>query len=102
MVPLRHEEHRSISDPTGLRPGNRQIAKVDQRIRIVDVRGWFDIELRASWPQWTVDRYLGSREYPVSTVEERNRALASAEVALLGWPPLKDLRSSRTAIEVGS
>lgn len=70
-----------------------RIAKVDQRIRIVDVRGWFDIELRASWPQWTVERYLGSREYPVSTDEERNRALASAEVALLGWPPLKDLRS---------
>jgi glyoxylate/hydroxypyruvate reductase len=70
-----------------------RIAKVDQRIRIVDVRGWFDIELRASWPQWTVDRYLGNRQYPVSTVEERNRALASAEVALLGWPPLKDLRS---------
>ena len=70
-----------------------RIAKVDQRIRIVDVRGWFDIELRASWPQWTVDRYLGTREYPVSTVEERNRALASAEVALLGWPPLKNLRT---------
>ena len=70
-----------------------RIAKVDQRIRIVDVRGWFDIELRASWPRWTVDRYLATREYPVSTVEQRNRALASTEIALLGWPPLKDLHS---------
>ena len=70
-----------------------RIANVDHRIKLVDVRGWFDIELRASWPQWTIDRYLGNRAYPASTVEQRNRALASAEIALLGWPPLKDLRS---------
>ena len=69
------------------------IAKLDQRIKIVDVRGWFDVELRATWPQWTIDRYLGHRDYPASTLEQRNRALASAEVVLLGWPPLKDLSS---------
>jgi hypothetical protein len=34
-----------------------RIAKVDERIKMVDVRGWFDVELRASWPQWTIDRY---------------------------------------------
>jgi phosphoglycerate dehydrogenase-like enzyme len=70
-----------------------RIAKVDHRISVVDVRGWFDVELRASWPQWTIDRYLGNREYAASTVEQRNHALASAQIALLGWPPLKDLRS---------
>src|SRR5918993_5891679 len=70
-----------------------RIAKVDERIKVVDVRGWFDIEIRASWPQWTIDRYLGNREYPASTPEQRNDALASAHVALLGWPPLKDLAS---------
>ena len=52
-----------------------RIAKVDHRIKVVDVRGWFDVELRASWPQWTIDRYLGNREYPASTLEQRNRAL---------------------------
>jgi phosphoglycerate dehydrogenase-like enzyme len=70
-----------------------RIAKLDQRIKVVDVRGWFDVEIRASWPQWTVDRYLGNRNYPASTLEQRNNALASAQVALLGWPPLKDLAS---------
>lgn len=70
-----------------------RIAKVDDRIKVVDLRGWFDIEIRASWPQWTIDRYLGNREYPASTPEQRNDALASAQVALLGWPPLKDLAS---------
>jgi phosphoglycerate dehydrogenase-like enzyme len=68
-----------------------RIAKLDQRIKVVDVRGCFEVEIRASWPQWTIDRYLGNRDYPASTTEQRNRALASAEVALLGWPPLKDL-----------
>ncbi len=70
-----------------------RIAKVDGRIKVVDVRGWFDIEIRASWPQWTIDRYLGNRDYPASTPEQRNDALASAQVVLLGWPPLKDLVS---------
>ena len=71
----------------------QRIQNVDRRIIIIDARGWFDVELRASWSQWTVDRYLGSRKYPVSSLDERNRALASAEVVLMGWPPLKDLRA---------
>jgi phosphoglycerate dehydrogenase-like enzyme len=71
----------------------QRIQNVDRRISIIDARGWFDVELRASWSQWTVDRYLGSRKYPVSSLDERNRALASAEVVLMGWPPLKDLRA---------
>jgi phosphoglycerate dehydrogenase-like enzyme len=70
-----------------------RIQNVDHRINIIDARGWFDVELRATWSQWTVDRYLGSRKYPVSTLDERNRALASAEVVLMGWPPLKDLKA---------
>ena len=70
-----------------------RIAAVDPRIKIIDIRGWLDVELRASWPQWTVERYLGARRFPASTLEERNRMLASAQVALLGWPPPKDLRS---------
>jgi phosphoglycerate dehydrogenase-like enzyme len=70
-----------------------RIQDVDRRITVVDARGWFDIELRATWPQWTVDRYLGSRTYPVTSLEERNRVLESAQVVLTGWPPLKDLRA---------
>ena len=71
----------------------KRIQNVDGGIKIVDVRGWFDIELRATWPQWTVDRYLGDRKSPVTSLEERNQALASAEIVLTGWPPLKDLRT---------
>jgi phosphoglycerate dehydrogenase-like enzyme len=71
----------------------RRIQNVDPRVNAVDVRGWFDVELRATWPQWTVDRYLGARRHPVTSLEQRNHALASAEIVLTGWPPLKDLRA---------
>jgi len=70
-----------------------RIANIDSRVKVVDVRGWFDGELRATWPKWTVDRYLGDRPYPATTLDQRNHALASAEIVLLGWPPLKDIRA---------
>ena len=69
-----------------------RIAKVDSRVKVVDARGWFDVELCATWPQWTVDRYLGSRKSPATTLVQRNQALASAEIMLVGWPPVKDIR----------
>ncbi|HSF58639.1 MAG TPA: D-2-hydroxyacid dehydrogenase [Candidatus Binatia bacterium] len=71
----------------------RLIQNVDSRIKVVDARGWFDVELRATWPRWTVDRYLGARKSPITRSEERNHALASAQIVLTGWPPLKDLRA---------
>ncbi len=43
-----------------------QIARVDSGVRGVDARGWFDDELRATWPMWTVQRYLGQRPSPPS------------------------------------
>jgi phosphoglycerate dehydrogenase-like enzyme len=70
-----------------------RVASVDRRIEVIDARGWFDGELRATWPQWTVDRYLGDRKYPETSLEQRNQVLASAEVVLLGWPPVKDIRA---------
>ena len=70
-----------------------RIRKVDRRVKVVDTRGWFDVELRATWPQWTVARYLGSRRHPATSLEQRNLALASAQIVLTGWPPLKDLRA---------
>ena len=70
-----------------------QIAHVDPRVRVVDARGWFDAELRTTWPAWTVQRYVGQRPSPPSTRAERDRLLATAEVLLTGWPLPRDLRS---------
>jgi phosphoglycerate dehydrogenase-like enzyme len=76
-----------------------RIANVDRRLEVVDARGWFNGELRETWPGWTVKRYLGDRKFPATTLDERNRLLADAEVVLLGWPPLKDLRSRASRLK---
>src|SRR6266705_6737900 len=70
-----------------------RIQNIDRWVKIIDVRGWFDIELRATWPQWTVERYLGARTYPATSLEERNRVLASAQIVLTGSPLPIDLRA---------
>ena len=69
------------------------IVHLDARLHVVDARGWFDDEIRQTWPQWTVQRYLGHRPCPPSTRAERDRLLARAEVILGGWPFLLDLRA---------
>jgi len=69
-----------------------QIARLDARLSVLDARGLFDDEIRQTWPQWSVDRYLGKRRGPSSTREERDRLLSQAEVILGGWPFPLDLR----------
>jgi len=75
-----------------------QIAAVDSRIHVVDGRGWFDVEYRESWPPWSVQRYLGARSIPLSSRQERDRMLTSAEVILGGWPFPLDLRARSTRL----
>src|SRR5713226_4867437 len=72
-----------------------RIAAIDPRVRVVDARGWFDVEIRETWPPRTVQRYLGQRAVQVSSRKQRDRLLAGAEVVLAGWPPLLDLRGGR-------
>lgn len=76
----------------------RRIAAVDSRLHVVDGRGWFDDEYRESWPAWSVRRYLGAHSIPVSSRQQRDRMLASAEVILGGWPFPLDLRARSTRL----
>ncbi len=69
------------------------LAAVDGRLHVVDARGWFDADVRDTWPTWTVQRYLGRRVGPVSSRQERDRLLASAEIVLGGFPFPLDLRA---------
>jgi len=71
----------------------RRIAAVDDRVRAVDARGWFDVEFHETWPPWTVERYVGQRGGPVSSRQERDRLLAGAEIVLGGFPFPLDLRA---------
>ena len=70
-----------------------RIAAVDRSLHVVDARGRFDVELRETWPPWTVQRYLGQRLGPISSREERDQLLASAEIMLGGFPFPLDLRA---------
>jgi phosphoglycerate dehydrogenase-like enzyme len=76
----------------------RRIAALDSRLQVVDGRGWFDDEYRESWPAWSVRRYLGPHAIPVSSRQDRDRMLASAEVILGGWPFPLDLRARSTRL----
>jgi phosphoglycerate dehydrogenase-like enzyme len=70
-----------------------RIAAVDRRLHVVDARGWFDGEIRETWPAWTIQRYLGQGRPPVSSRPERDQRLASAEIILGGFPFPLDLRA---------
>ena len=70
-----------------------RIAAVDQCLHVLDARGWFDVELRETWPPWTVQRYLGQRSGPISSRQERDQLLARADIILGGFPFPLDLRA---------
>lgn len=70
-----------------------RLAALDARIRILDGRGMFECEYAATWPEWSVQRYLAGRQVRESTRNERDCLLATAEVILGGWPFPLDLRA---------
>ena len=69
-----------------------RIEAVDPAIRLTDAGGWFDGEIRATWPAATVDRYLPPTAQGAGSRDERDRLLGAAEVILSGWPYPLDLR----------
>lgn len=71
----------------------RRIEAVDAAVQLTDAGGWFDGEIRDTWPAFTSSRYLAPRSAGVGSREERDRLLAEAEVILGGWPFPRDLRA---------
>jgi len=69
------------------------IKAVDPSIKLTDAGGWFDGEIRETWPAFTSDRYLAPDANGSGCREERDRLLAEAEVVLGGWPFPLDLRA---------
>ncbi len=70
-----------------------KIEAVDQRVRLTDAGGWFDGEIRDTWPAFTTKRYLRPDAMSKGTRAERDALLAEAEIVLGGFPYLLDLRS---------
>jgi phosphoglycerate dehydrogenase-like enzyme len=70
-----------------------KIEAVDPAVRLFDAGGWFDGEIRETWPAFTTARYLAPSAAGAGTREERDRLLAGADVILGGWPFPLDLRA---------
>ncbi|HVC61591.1 MAG TPA: D-2-hydroxyacid dehydrogenase [Acetobacteraceae bacterium] len=70
-----------------------RITAVDPAIRFTDAGGWFDGEIRDTWPATTAARYLAPTATGHGTRAERDCVLADAEVILGGWPFPLDLRA---------
>jgi hypothetical protein len=70
-----------------------KIAAVDPAVRVRDAGGWFDGEIRATWPAFASARYLAPSANGQGTQAERDSLLAAADVILGGWPYPLDLRA---------
>ena len=53
-----------------------RIEAVDPAVRLVDAGGWFDGEIRDTWPEFTAARYLPPGATGTGTRAERDRLLA--------------------------
>src|SRR5262245_36487646 len=76
-----------------------KIEAVDPAIGLVDAGGWFDGEIRDTWPAFTSARYLSAGATGVGTRDERDGLLAQAEVILGGWPFPLDLRARASRLK---
>jgi phosphoglycerate dehydrogenase-like enzyme len=70
-----------------------QIAAVDPAVRFIDAGGWFDGEIRDTWPAASVARYMAPSATGHGTQADRDRVLAEADIILGGWPFPLDLRA---------
>lgn len=70
-----------------------RIEAVDPAVRVTDAGGWFDGEIRDTWPPFAAARYLAPNASGQGTREERDALLARAEIILGGWPYPLDLRA---------
>ena len=70
-----------------------RIKNLDKDIKLTMAHGWFDGEIRDTWPTFTVDRYLSPTSHGQATKEERDKLLSDAEVILVGFPFPLDLRA---------
>ena len=76
-------------------PGSirEEIRAVDPSVALTMAPGWFDGEIRKTWPAFTTERYLRAGSSGRGTCEERDALLAEAEVIVIGFPFPLDLRA---------
>ncbi len=70
-----------------------RIEAIDSRFRVVEAGGWFDGEIRETWPRRTTERYLASSAMGHGARAARDSLLAEAEIALVPFPFPLDMRA---------
>ena len=82
-------------------PGTVQeaIRAVDPSVELTMAPGWFDGEIRETWPAHTSARYLPADSHGRATREERDALLADAEVVVVGFPFPLDIRARAPGLE---
>src|ERR1700760_4537112 len=70
-----------------------RIEAVDPSVALTDAGGWYDGEIRETWPAFTAARYLAPGATGAGSREQRDRLLAEADIILGGWPFPLDLRA---------
>ena len=70
-----------------------RIRSVDPSVELVQAGGWFDGEVRETWPAFTVARYMREDALGHGTRAERDQLLQAAEIIFGSWPFPLDLRA---------
>ena len=70
-----------------------EIRGVDPSVTLTLAPGWFDGEIRETWPEFTSQRYVAEGSDGQGTRDERDALLAAADVAIVGFPFPLDMRS---------
>ena len=70
-----------------------KIRAVDPSIELIMAPGWFDGEIRDSWPAFNSERYLSPNATGHGTPEERDALLTEAEVIFATWPYPHNIRA---------
>jgi D-2-hydroxyacid dehydrogenase (NADP+) len=70
-----------------------KIEAADPATTVTDAGGWFEGEIRETWSDFAIARYLAPGSAGTATREERDRLLANAEIIIGGWPFPLDLRA---------
>lgn len=73
--------------------GLKRIESLDQKISVTNAGGWFDAEIRATWPDYATRHYMSARPPINKSTAELDDILADADIVLGGWPYPLDLRS---------
>src|ERR1700730_16655872 len=76
-----------------------KIEAVDPRIQLTDAGGWYDGEIRETWPAFASARYLARGATGAGSREELDPLLAEAEIILGAWPFPLDLRARAASLK---